>query len=65
MDIEKHIREKDRLNKALSGRLSEIQSEMQQIFEKYNINAMPGLAHDVSCYVIEELYLKRFSIPEY
>lgn len=65
MDIEKHIRGKDRLNKALSGRLSEIQSEMQQIFKKYNIDAMPGLAHDVSCYVIEELYLKRFSIPEY
>lgn len=65
MDIEKHIREKDRLNKALSGKLSEIQSEMEQVFKKHAIDAMPGLAHDVSCYVIEELYLGRFNLPEY
>lgn len=65
MDIEKHIREKERLNQALSGRLTEIQSEMEQLFRKYAVDAMPGLAHDVSCYVIEELYLGRFNLPEY
>lgn len=65
MDIEKHIREKERLNQALSGKLSEIQSEMEQVFKKHAIDAMPDLAHDVSCYVIEELYLGRFSLPEY
>lgn len=65
MDIEKHIRGKERLNQALSGRLTEIQSEMEQLFRKYAVDAMPGLAHDVSCYVIEELYLGRFNLPEY
>lgn len=65
MDIEKHIREKERLNQALSGRLLEVQSEMEQLFRKYAIDAMPGLAHDVSCYVIEKLYLDRFNLPEY
>lgn len=65
MDVEKHIREKDRLNQALSGKLSEIQSEMKQIFNKYALDTMPGLAHDVSCYVIEEMYLDRFNLPEY
>lgn len=65
MDAEKHIREKERLNQALSNRLSEMQSEMEQLFKKYDIDAMPGLAHDVSCYVIEELYLSRFSLPKY
>lgn len=64
-DIEKHIRQKDRLNQALSGKLSEIQSEIEQVFKKHAIDAMPDLAHDVSCYVIEELYLKRFNLPEY
>lgn len=65
MDINKHIREKGRLNQALSGKLSEMQSEMEHIFKKYAIDAMPDLAHDISCYVIEELYLGRFNLPEY
>ena len=64
MDIEKHIREKERLNQALSGRILEMQSEMEQLFKKYSVDAMPGLAHDVSCYVIEELYLSRFNLPK-
>lgn len=64
-DIEKHIRERERLNQALSGKLSEIQKEMKQLFQKYAIEALPGLTHDVSCYVIEELYLERFNLPEY
>lgn len=65
MDVEKHILEKERLNQALSGRLLEIQSEMEEVFRKYAIDSMPGLAHDVSCFVIEELYLKRFKLQEY
>ncbi len=65
MDIEKHIQERERLNQALSGKLPEIQDELSQVFQKYAIDAMSGLAHDVSCYVIEELYLERFNLPEY
>lgn len=64
-DAEKHISEKARLNQALSGKLSEIQSEMELLFKKYALDTMPGLAHDVSCCVIEELYLGRFNLPEY
>lgn len=65
MDAEKHIREKERLNQALSGKLSDLQSEMEQLFKKYDIDCTPGLAHDVSCFVIEELHLKKFNLPEY
>lgn len=65
LKAEEHIRKKDRLNQALSGKLSDIQSEMEQVFKKYAMDAMPELAHDVSCYVIEELYLGRFNLPEY
>ena len=64
MDAGKHIREKERLNQALSGKLSEIQSEMEQVFKKHAIDVMPDLAHDVSCYVIEELYLGKFNLPK-
>lgn len=64
-DIEKHIREKERLNQALDEKLPEIQEELERLFKKYGIDAMPGLSHDVSCFVIEELYLKRFNLPEY
>lgn len=64
-DIEKHLRERERLNQALSGKLQEIQKGLGQLFQKYGIDSMPGLAHDVSCYVIEELYLERFNLPEY
>lgn len=64
-DIEKHVRERERLNRALSGKLLEIQNELKQAFQKYDIDSMPGLAHDVSCYVIEELYLESFNLPEY
>ena len=65
MDAEKHIREKERLNQALSGKLPEVQNELGQVFRKYGVDAMPSLAHDVSCYVIEELYLESFNLPEY
>ncbi len=65
MDAEKHIREKERLNQALSGKLPEVQNELGQVFRKYGVDAMPSLAHDVSCYVIEELYIGRLSLPEY
>lgn len=65
MDAEKHVREKERINKALLGRLSELQAEMEQLFEKYYIASMPGLSHDVCHYVIEELHLQRLNIREY
>ena len=65
MDIEKHIREKKRLNQALNGNLPMAQKELENFFKKHNIDVTPGLAHDISCFVIEELYIKRFSLPEY
>lgn len=64
-DIEKHMREKTRLNQALNEKLPSLKEEMEEVFKKYGIDATPGLAHDVSCFVIEELYLKRFNLPEY
>lgn len=65
MDIEKHFREKERLNQALHGKLSDAQTELKEFFKKYSIDAMPGIAHDVSCFVIEELYIEQFNLPEY
>lgn len=64
MEIEKHIREKERLNQALDGKLTTAQKELEELFKKYGIDAMPGLAHDFSNFVIEELYLKRFNLPK-
>ena len=64
-DIEKHIREGKRLNQALNEKLPIVQNELEELFKKYGIDAMPGLARDVSCFVIEELYLKRFNLQEY
>ncbi len=49
----------------MAGKLPEIQMDMKQLFQKYAIEAMPGLTHDISRYVIEELYLERFNLPEY
>ena len=65
MDIYKHIRERERLNQALNEKLPMAQSDLEEFFKKYGLDAMPGLAHDVSCYVIEELYLGRFNLSEY
>lgn len=65
IDIEKHLRERERLNQALSGKLQEAQNELEQFFQKYGVDSMPGLAHDISCYVIGEMYIKRLSLPEY
>lgn len=64
-DIEKHMREKKRLNQALDEKLPAMQDELEDVLKKYGVDAMPGLAHDVCCFVIEELYLKRFNLPEY
>lgn len=64
MDIEKHIREKECLSQALDGELTAAQNELEELFKKYRIDAMPGLAHDFSRFVIEELYLKRFNLPK-
>ena len=64
MDIEKHIREKERLNQALDGKLTTAQNELEELFKKYRIDAMPGLAHDFSSFVIEDLYLKRFNLTK-
>ena len=65
IDAEKHIREKERLNQALNENLPNVQTDLEDVFKKYGIDAMPSLAHDVSCFVIEELYLKRFNLPKY
>ena len=64
MEIEKHVREKERLNQALDGELATAQNELEELFKKYRMDAMPGLAYDFSNFVIEELYLKRFSLPK-
>lgn len=61
MDTRKHIKESERLNQALGGRLPEVQKDLKEIMIKYNLNAMPELAFDVSRYVIEELHTERIN----
>lgn len=62
MNIEKHLQERDMLNQALNGKLSEAIIEIRNIMTKYNIDSMPGVALDVFQYAIEEEYINRFNL---
>ena len=64
MNVEKHIREKERLNQALNGKLDLLTNSMKALFKEYNIDLMPGVAFDVCRHVIEKLHLDRLNLPE-
>jgi len=63
MNVEKHIRDKERLNQALNGKLDPLAHSMKELLEEYNIDLTPGVAFDTYCYVLEELHLDKFNLP--
>lgn len=64
MDVNKHIKEKERLDQALNGRLDKIVSSLKKVFEENNIDSMPELSLDVCSYAIREIWLSKFNLPK-
>lgn len=54
MEAEKHVREKERLNQALNGKLSQAVDDIKNALRKNNIDHSAGIAVDVCIYAIEE-----------
>ncbi len=64
MDAEKHLQEKERLNRALDRKFSEAVSDLEGVMKKYNLEARPGIAFDLFRHTIEVQHMKRFNLPE-
>lgn len=41
MDAKKHIKEKERLNQALNGKLDKVAKEIKAVFQQNNIDLTP------------------------
>lgn len=65
MDAEKHIKEKERLNQALNGKLDSFVVSVKVLLTEYNVDSMPGVGFDLCRYVIEELHMDRLNLPEW
>lgn len=65
MDAKRHIREKERLNQALNGKLPEFFKDFHEVLKNYNIDLMPEMSFDCCKYALEEICLKDIELPEY
>lgn len=65
MDAEKHIKEKERLNQALNGKLDSFVWDAKALLTEYNVDSMPGVGFDLCRYAIEELHMDRLNLPEW
>lgn len=65
MNAEKHLREKERLNQALNGKLAQATEDIVAALRKNNIEYSPGIAFDVCVYAIEELHLEKLNLSKY
>ena len=62
MDAEKHVQEKERLNQALNGKLTQAVDDIKDALRKNNIEHSAGIAADVCIYAIEELHLEKLNL---
>ena len=62
LDAEKHVREKERLNQALNGKLAQVVDDIKDALIRNNIEHSAGIAVDVCIYTIEELHLERLNL---
>lgn len=62
LDAEKHVREKERLNQALNGKLTQAVDDIKDALRRNNIEHSAGIAVDVCIYAIEELHLERLNL---
>lgn len=65
MDAKRHIREEERLNRALSGKLPEFFKDFYEVLKNYDIDLMPEMSFDCCKYALEEIHLKDIEFPEY
>ncbi len=65
MDAKRHIREEERLNRALSGKLPEFFKDFYEVLKNYDIDLMPEMSFDCCKYALEEIRLKDIEFPEY
>ena len=64
MDVKRHLKDEDRLNQALNGKLPELVEEFQELLKKYNLDLMPETAFDCCKYALEEIQLAKINLPE-
>lgn len=64
MNAEKHVREKERLNLVLNGKLPQVVEDITVALRKNNIDLSPGIALDVCIYTIEELHLEKLMLSK-
>lgn len=64
MDAKRHIREEERLNRALSGKLPEFFKDFYEVLKNYDIDLMPEMSFDCCKYALEEIRLKDIEFPE-
>ena len=65
IDAKRHIRDEERLNQALNGKLSNFFEDLSEVLRKYNVDSMPEIAFDCCKYVLEEIHLRKINLPEY
>lgn len=65
IDARKHIREEERLNQALGGKLPEFFKDFYEILKNYDIDLMSEMSFDCCKYALEEICLKNIEFPEY
>ena len=65
MEAGKHVREKERLNQALNGKLSQAVDDIKNALRKNNIEHSAGMAVDVCIYAIEELHMERLNLSRF
>ncbi|KSV60286.1 hypothetical protein [Acetivibrio ethanolgignens] len=61
-DVERHLKEKERLNQALNGNLSGFENDIKEVLKKYNIDLCNGIAFDSFIYVLEQIHIEKFNI---
>lgn len=61
----KHVRDEERLNQALNGKLPNFFEDLSEVLRKYNVDSMPEIAFDCCKYVLEEIHLRKINLPEY
>ena len=65
MHAEKHVQEKERLNQALNGKLTQAVDDIKDALRRNNIEHSAGIAVDVCIYTIEELHMERLNLSRF
>ena len=66
MTAEHHLKEKERLSRALNGqdRLTDAVKDITETFTKHNISLMPGVALDVTVFALETIQMGQINLRD-